>query len=240
VSSSFWIKSRCGSFWNSLFNYSSRVKTHRLVSLSFSREERTFVCRKGYEGAHISRLENVRERFYVATAESYRQRRMAHTSRCKTIIRCRRARNRYFINSIVIAGQSRVSWLLFAGRVYNESTRYCRRWYGRAVQELWTRKGGRGRARERSDKLHPLSTNDFVLFTNTFVPRLFILFLYGHPFFSSSLHILSLPLFFWYPPSPTTSLVRLWTSLPCTRIAPTFLLSRGHIDVSSGVPAIHK
>lgn len=41
--------------------------------------------------------------------------------------------------------------------------------------------GGRG---GWPDKLHPLSTNDFVLFTNTFVPRLFILFLYRRPFFS--------------------------------------------------------
>lgn len=43
----------------------------------------------------------------------------------------------------------------------------------RRVQGLWWK------AREGwSDKLRPLSTDDFVLFTNTFVPRLFILFLY--------------------------------------------------------------
>lgn len=53
-------------FENNLFNY-SRALRHIDSSLSFHRKARSLVW-KGYEGAHISRLKIVRERFYVATS----------------------------------------------------------------------------------------------------------------------------------------------------------------------------
>lgn len=101
-----------------------RVSLARLFIRSFIRSFSPL--RKEYEGAH-----NVYIRAYIRTythrgleigsaailrrvhprarARFYRAAPLARSSRCKTIIRCRRARNRYFINSIVIAGQSRVS-----------------------------------------------------------------------------------------------------------------------------------
>lgn len=62
----------------------------------------------GTEGARISAWKFVRERFYVAIAVL-----SAESDGARVVVKqlygVVRARNRYFINSIVIAGQSRVS-----------------------------------------------------------------------------------------------------------------------------------
>lgn len=82
--------------------------------------------------------------------------------------------------------------------MYNESTRLLPPLVRKSVQGLWTRERGEG-----SDKLHPLSTDDFVLFTNTFVPRA-----YSSPF-------LYRPLFF----IPLSSPPSLSLSPPLTRFS---------------------
>lgn len=75
--------------------------------------------------------------------------------------------------------------------MYNESTRLLPPLVRKSVQGLWTRERGEG-----SDKLHPLSTDDFVLFTNTFVPRA-----YSSPFLYRPLFFIPLS----SPPSLTLS-----------------------------------
>ena len=69
------------------------------------------LCRRAH-----TQLVAVRERFYVAAYLS-----IGNDAVVKQLYGVVGPRNRYIINSIVIAGQSDVSWLLFAVRVYNES-----------------------------------------------------------------------------------------------------------------------
>lgn len=237
--SSFGLKVDAARFGNSLFNYSRRVRTCRLVPLFFTREERTFARWKGYEGAHIFRLENVRERFYVATGRVL----SAAPNGAPVVVKqlygvVGRAID---ISSIPLSlpGNPACHDYCLQAACTMKALAIAAAGMEERYRGPWTRKGGWGRARGRSDKLHPLSTNDFVLFTNTFVPRLFILFLYRHPFFSlAPARALSLSLFFWRPLSPASSSMNV--SPLHSRRSHVPALARGHIDASSGVPAIHK
>lgn len=164
----------------------------------------------------------VRERFYGSHRSSIDGVRNGAQVVVKQLYGVVRARNRYFINSIVIAGQSCVSWLLFAGRVYNESALYCHPVAGTEecqYRGLW-RKEREGGGLINCGHYQPTisyfsQTHSFRSYSSSFCisPSLFLL-ASGH----------STPLSFCSLPSLAFSLGHLWMQLSPSH-------SRGHIDV---------